>query len=278
MQNEEMTPFITGELASMRSLILALWRPFDCFSLIWKLSLPATCYFRWVTYDYDRRHVIAFKESQHWEKKTPNCLIITVHFSSTYFSPYVKPQNDSLAFLALLIMERPSLEDAVLVLLQRNVGEKTVNRQFFSLSLHDPTGLALWRSSSLTICSELWAWNFDTQCCENTANVHTRVLVWNSADFNIYFFLNSSLVWFLLILCYYHNSPDIGWLLKFWTCSLSTLNVSLTEKPCFLETHKKTFERDSSPFLVPSLPESLTVETVKPRTCMLYILAVALGV
>lgn len=38
MQNEELAPFATGELASMRSLILAFWRPFESFGLVWELS------------------------------------------------------------------------------------------------------------------------------------------------------------------------------------------------------------------------------------------------
>lgn len=38
MQNEELAPFATGEVASMRSLILAFWRPFESFGLVWELS------------------------------------------------------------------------------------------------------------------------------------------------------------------------------------------------------------------------------------------------
>lgn len=97
-----------------------------------------------------------------------------------------------------------------------------------------------------TVSIQFW------QCCESTANVHTQVLVWNFADFNIYFFKTAALVWFWPILCYYHNSPGTRWLLKFWTCSLSTLNMSPTEKPCFLETHKKHLKETLLPFLSPA--------------------------
>lgn len=62
------------------------------------------------------------------------------------------------------------------------------------------------------------------------------------------------------------------WLLKFWICSLTMLDMTPTEKLYLLKSaikKKNIWKRDSSPFLVPCLPESLAVETVKPKTWML---------
>lgn len=180
MQNEEMAPCATGELASVRSSVLALWRPFESFGLVWELSLSATCISDELAVAVTVGTWLLLKNLSTGKKLLNCCSTLQFYF---FFSMYKTPKLQP-CFPCCMVMKRPSLEGAVLVLLQRNLGEKTVKWDFFfSFSLHATTGLALWRSSSLTICSELWAWNFDTECCENRANVHTQILVWNFADF-----------------------------------------------------------------------------------------------
>jgi len=146
---------------------------------------------------------------------------------------------------------------------------------FFFCFLHSRRGLALWRSSYLTKCFEVWAqnWDFATQCCKSKATVHTQVLVWILLNFLLQLYSD-----FCLPCATAVTLPGTRWLLKFWICSLGILDVTPTEKLCLLKAAiKNVWKRDSSSFLVCCLRERLAVETVKPKACMLYIWTLALG-
>lgn len=127
-------------------------------------------------------------------------------FFSMYKTPKWQPR-----FPCSMLFEKAKFGRCNSGFITEKSGRKQCKLRFFFSFLHATTGLALWRSSSLTICSELWAWNFDTQRCENRTNVHTQVLVWNFAGFIffkfLFFFKTAALVWFLPVLCYCHNFP-----------------------------------------------------------------------
>lgn len=144
------------------------------------------------------------------------------------------------ALLSLLYsMKRPSLEGAILVLLQRNLGKKTVNWVgfFFSFPLFMLQQAWLSEEAALSQYVLNCEHRILTFSAVRTEQMFTpRFWCGNLLIFLFIVFLTAALIWFLPVLCYCHNSPGHQIITEILDIHLRTLNVSLREKLWFLET------------------------------------------
>lgn len=203
--------------------------------------------------------------------------LLLLHF------PAMKSKNYSLVFVALWRWKGQiwkthffnEYKSRTVFLLQRNLGEKTQDDFFF---LHATRGLALWRSSYLTKCSEVWVqnWDFVTPCCKSRATVHTRVLVWDFAEFFM-----AVLLWFLPVLCYCCNSPGHQMITEILNMQSYYVRYDSHWETIPLENcYKKKFGRGILlPFLSPASQKVLLWKQWNPKhECCILRLLLLVGV
>lgn len=201
MQNEEMAPCATGELASVRSSVLALWRPFESFGLVWELSLSATCISDELAVAVTVGMWLLLKNLSTGKKWLNCCSTLQFYF---FFSMYKTPELQP-CFPCCMVMKKSKFGRCSSGFTTEKSGWKNCKVRFFFFfsSCYNRLGSVkkqLFDNMFWTASMEFWHWMLweQSKCSHPDFGVE---FCWF-----LIFFLTAALVWFLPVRCYCRKS------------------------------------------------------------------------